>query len=91
MFALVKQAICLDGKDYSRGVHEFPEKFVRHEDQALFHKFLEHGLIVKQDKAPEPIESLAERGERLAQKFAAPVEPTPEVVEEPVKKKSKQK
>jgi hypothetical protein len=101
MSYLFKQAICLKGVDYHRGVHKLPGDVL---EDPVFKKFLRTGLIVDQS-SKEPLisfDSLADKNKKLAEKLVKPeVSTIPEPLsfdgemktqaEEPSKKSKKSK
>lgn len=60
-----KQAVHLDGKNYSRGVHDVPEKSFEH---AYFHKLLKAGLVSDPESPPVEVLTEKQRQDRLSEK-----------------------
>ena len=70
MRVLFKQAVNLDGKDYSRGPHLISESVSKN---VFYQKFVKAGLIVEEEKEVDKVvtfETPFERNERLMNSFS---------------------
>jgi|SRR5665213_1132211 len=78
----LNQALFVDGKHYSLGVHDIPDEKLKHKH---FVKYMGLGLVHEADAtvAEQVLETQAERGKRLAEKLhKAPKAAKPSEVKE---------
>lgn len=65
-----KQAVCLKGKDYTRGVHDLSESVLESlSDDETFLKYCELKLIEEKVHHIAPVVSLAEKNKKIAEKI----------------------